>query len=148
LPSGHLGVSYVDVYASGWTETYIGELRQAQFVFDSDPADDPPEMRWDSAEYGRWAMGDGAATVTGGTCVGTTATGTVIITSTSPLTTTVGSYPMDLDWLGERITISGVGGATSPQTATVTARGVAPTVARVHPTGHAVDIWHAARWPR
>lgn len=146
LPSGTLGYTYRDVYASGWTEVY--EPDAVTFTWDTDPADDPSEARFDDAEFGRFAMGDGAATITGGTCVGTTGTGTVVITTTSPLTTDAGEYPMDLDWLGERITISGVGGGSSPQTATVTARGVAPTVARVHVTGQAVDVWHAARFAR
>jgi hypothetical protein len=146
LPSGTLGYTRRDVYASGWTETYDADA--AVFVFDTDPADDPPEARWDDAEFGRFAMGDEAATGTGGTTLGGTGTGTLIVTSTSPLTTTGGEYSMDLDHLGERVTISGVGGGTSPQTATVTARGVAPTVARAHSTGEAVDVWNAARWAR
>lgn len=148
LPSGLFGVTQADVFASGWTEKYDPQTRGAVFEWETDPADDPPEARFDDAEFGRFAMGDGAATITGGTCVGTTGTGTVVITTTSPLTTDAGEYPMDLDWLGERITISGVGGGSSPQTATVTARGVAPTVARVHVTGQAVDVWHAARFAR
>lgn len=148
LPSGTLGYTYRDVYASGWVETYDADADTVEFVWDSDPADDPPEARWDDAEYGRFAIGDGAATITGGTCVGTTGTGTVIVTSTSPLTTAAGSYPLDLDWLGERITVTAPGGATSPQTFTVTARGVAPTVARVHAAGEAVELWRAAGWAR
>ncbi len=145
LPPEYLGLTYQDVYASGWTETYTGEYDRAIFVFDTDMADDPPEAILDNAEYGRVGIGDGLATITGGTCVGITGTGTVIITSTSELTTVAGEYSLDLDWLGERITVSVPGGAVSPQTCTVTARGVAPTVARVHAAGHAVEIWHAAR---
>jgi hypothetical protein len=146
LPSGTLGVSYLDVYASGWVESAVGAQGSYQFVFDTDPADDPSEAIFDDAEYGRHAFGDGVATATGGTCVGNTGTGTAIITSTSPLTTTGAQYPMDLDWNGERITISGVGGGTSPQTATVTVRGVAPSIARSHASGETVEIWHAARF--
>jgi hypothetical protein len=145
LPTEYMGVSYVDVYASGWTESYIADGNLAQFVFDTDAADDPPEAILDNAEYSRIGMGDGAATITGGTCVGTTGTGTVIITSTSVLTTVGGEYSLDLDWLGERITVNVPGGGTSPQTCTVTARGVAPTVARVHAAGEAVEVWRAAR---
>jgi hypothetical protein len=141
LPTALMGISAQDVYASGWTETYIGEFGLVQFVFDADPADDPPEGVFDSAALGRFAVGDGAATVTGGTCVGTTGTGTLIVTSTSPLTNTGGEFPLDLSWNGERVTVSGVGGATSPQTFTVTARGVAPSVARVHATGEALEIY-------
>jgi|SRR5687768_1972572 len=137
------GVTYRDVFASGWTETYTGAYGLAQFQFDTDPADDPPEGVFDSATYGRMGM-DPGSTITGGTCVGTTGTGTVIITTTSPLTNVGAEFPMDLDWNGERITVSGVGGTTSPQTVTVTARGVAPSVARVHAAGQAVDVYHAA----
>lgn len=144
LPPGYLGLTYQDVYASGWTETYAGDLRRAVFTFDTDPADDPPEARFDDATYARFAIGTGAATVTGGTCIGTTGTGTVIITTSSPLTTTGGEYPMNLNWHGEWITVSGVGGGTSPQTATVTARGVGPTVARAHATGQPIEIALAA----
>jgi hypothetical protein len=141
LPTALTGVTYRDVYASGWTETYDGAGQTARFQFDTDPADDPPEGVWDSATTGRIAVGDGAATVTGGTCVGTTTTGTLIVTSTSPITNTGGEFSMDLDWQGERITVSGVGGATSPQTFTVTARGVAPSVARVHSSGETLELF-------
>jgi hypothetical protein len=143
LPVGVLGYSYMDVFANGWSETYSAETQSAQFIFDTDPADDPPSAIFDDAEYGRFAL-PSTATITGGTCIGTVATGTVIITSTSPLPTAAGQYPMDLDWNGEKFTISGVGGGTSPQTCTVTARGVAPTVPRdTHIAGETVDIWHA-----
>lgn len=146
LPPQYLGLTYQDVYASGWTETYVGEYGRCVFVFDTDTADDPTEAILDDAEYGRIGIGDGSATGTGGTCVGTTATGTLIVTSaTSPQTNAGGEFPRDLDWNGERITVSAVGGSTSPQTFTVSARGVAPTVARVHVAGDSVEIWHAAR---
>ena len=147
LPAGVFGHTVEDVYAVGWVETYGGDdPLSVQFVFDAVPADDPAEAVWDTA---RWAMGDGAATITGGTAVGSTGTGTVVITSTSPLTTAAGEYPLDLDWLGERVTVgSAPASATSPQTCTLTARGVGGTVARVHAAGEAVDIYGAARWAR
>lgn len=144
LPSEYIGLTYAEVYASGWTEVYGSKSRSCAFVFDTDPADDPAEGVLDNAEYGRTAWGDGVATVTGGTCVGNTGTGNVIITSSSPASTAAGDYPVDLDWLGEAITVTAPGGSTSPQTFPVTARGVGPTVARVHAAGEAVDAWHAA----
>lgn len=143
LPPEYLGLTYQDVYASGWTETYPAPSG-ALFQFDTDQADDPPEGRLDDAEYGRISMGDGAATVTGGTCVGITGTGTIIVTSTSPASTTAGDYPANFGWNGEEVTVSVPGGSTSPQTFTVTARGVGPTVARVHASGEPVDVWHGA----
>lgn len=142
LPPALTGLTYVDVFASGWDETYDPDSGACLFEFDTDPADDPPIGVFDSSEYGRF--GFGSATITGGTCLGNTGTGTVIITTASPMATTAGNFPTDLDWNGERITVSGVAGATSPQTATVTVRGVAPTVARNHSAGEPVDIWHVA----
>jgi hypothetical protein len=61
------------------------------------------------------------------------------------LSTSAGDYPLDLDLNGERVTItSAPAGGTSPRTVTVT-RGVAPTVARAHSAGEAIDVWNAAR---
>ena len=62
------------------------------------------------------------------------------------MSTSAGDYPLDLDINGERVTVtSAPAGSTSPQTVTIT-RGVAPTVARAHGAGEAVDVWNAARW--
>lgn len=146
IPAALEGITQKDVYASGWKERYVASTGECTFTFDGDIADDPPEARFDDADNGRFAFGDGVATVTGGTALTTTGTGTLIITTSSVLTTDPTMYPMDLDWLGERITVSGVGGAVSPQTVTVTARGVAPSVARVHVAGEPIEIWHAARF--
>lgn len=138
LPTATMGVTQMDVYASGWSETLLLDGAGVVFTFDTDPADDPPEAVFDDSEYGRFASGD--ATVTGGTCVGNTGTGTLTITSTDLFVT---GQSLDLDWNGERVTVSGISGASSPQTATVTARGVVPTVARVHASGEIVDTYHA-----
>jgi hypothetical protein len=143
LPTPQLGVSWLDVYASGWQETYVAREQSCVFVFDTDPCDDPPVAYFDDAGYSRFAMGDGASTVTSGTAVGTTAVGTIVNTG-EPITNTVGEFPLDLNWNGERVTASGVGGATSPQTITLSARGVAPTVARVHAAGESLEVWFPA----
>lgn len=146
LPTPQLGVSFMDVYATGWTESYLGQAQSCVFVFDTDPADDPPSAYFDDAEYGRFAEGDGGATGTGGTTIGTTTTGNLIVTSTQPFSFSAGDYSMDLDWNGERITVSLPGGSLSPQTFPVVARGVAPTVARVHAAGEPVEVYHAMRF--
>lgn len=143
LPTSQLGVSFMDVYATGWEETYVGQAQSCVFVFDTDPADDPPSAFFDDATNGRFAMGDGASTVTSGTAVGTTANGTIVNTG-EPITNTGGEFPMDLNWNGERVTASGVGGAVSPQTITLSARGVAPSVARVHGTGETLELYFPA----
>ena len=146
VPSAAFGYTTTDVYAQGWNE----HIDSGSYVwkFDTTPADAPSDGRFDDATYGRFAWGDGAATVTGGTAVGTTSNGTLIITTPSGpcLSVSAGSFPLDLDWNGERVTItSAPASSTSPQTVTTTARGVGGTVARIHSTGEAVDIAFAAR---
>lgn len=137
------GETQTDVFLSGWTEEYRTE--SSRWVLDTTPADSPPEALWADATYGRWSA---TATVTGGTAVGTTANGTLIIATTgAALSTAAGDYPVDLDWLGERVTItSPPASSTSPQTVTTTARGVSPTVARVHAAGEKIDAWLAMSW--
>lgn len=145
LPSGHFGLTYIDNYVNGWVERPGVDGYEVEF--DLAPADAPPEAVLDDATYGRVAFGDGVATVTGGTAVGITGTGTITITWTGGdlLSTAAGDYPMDFDWNGERVTVtSAPAGGSSPRTLTVTARGVAPTVARVHAAGERIEIWNAA----
>jgi hypothetical protein len=139
LPSAYFGVTYIDGYVQGWTEE-IG-VDAYRVTFDLSPADAPREAVLDTA---RFSWGDGICTVTSGTAVGTTAVGTIVATwtGTSTLSTTAGDYPQDFNWNGERVTVTAApAGATSPQTLTITARGVAPTVARVHSGGESLDVW-------
>lgn len=145
LLTSHFGLSYVDNYVNGWTERPGVDGYEVEF--DLAPADAPPEAVADDATYGRVAFGDGVATVTGGTAVGGTGTGTITITWTGGdlLSTAAGDYPMDFDWNGERVTVTAApAGGSSPRTLTITARGVAPTVARVHAAGERIDLWQAA----
>lgn len=142
-----LGYTYVDYHVTGWEEHYGKD--SAWWELFLVPADDPVRGRWGGSGVRRkFAAAPGAMTVTGGTCVGTTGTGTVIVTTASgPTFTTVGArYPMALRWNGEDITVSAPGGATSPQTFTVTARGVNGTVARVHAAGEPVNVALPAAW--
>lgn len=145
LPSSHFGVTYKDGYVEGWTISFARDVGLV-YEIDLSDADFLTEGVWDT---GRWAFGDGVATVTSGTAVGTTSTGTMVVTWTgsSTLSTTAGNYPQDFNWNGERVTVtSAPAGSTSPQTLTITARGVAPTVARSHSAGEAIDVWDAGRW--
>lgn len=143
------GITQVDGYLAGWVEKYGGsDDRPWSVVFELElePADDPPESVVDDDRYGRVALGDGAATVTSGTAVGGTGTGTIVVTGTAPLSTSAGDYPAELDWLGECVVVgSAPASSTSPQTLTLTARGQRGTVARVHAAGEAIDAWMAAR---
>lgn len=142
-----VGWTHVDCFVTGWTERYARDV--AEFDLLLTPADDPVEGAWDDADRGRWTA-DGTMTVTGGTAVGTTGTGTIVVATTGGAptwSTSAADYPLDVDWHGERCTVtSAPGGSGSPQTLTITARGVAPSVARVHSTGEPVDIWTGAAW--
>lgn len=147
LPSAVFGYTWTDVYVQGWNEQHT--VRSSVFTLDCSPADAPVEGRYDDATFGRYSAGS-TMTVTGGTCVGSTGTGTLVVTTsgTNPtLSTSAGSYPMDLDWNGERVTItSAPASSVSPQTVTVTARGVAPSVARTHAAGETLDVWSSAAY--
>lgn len=142
LPTTYFGLSYIDGYVEGWTER--PGITGYEVVFDLSPADAPPEA---IADTSRAPWGDGVCTVTSGTAVGTTATGTIVatFTGTAALSTSAGDYPQDFDWNGERVTVtSAPAGGTSPRTLTLTARGVAPTVARVHAANESLDLWLGA----
>ena len=53
-------------------------------------------------------------------------------------------YPLDLSIGGERVTISIPAGSASPQTVTITARGVGGTVARAHNANEPIEVWTPA----
>jgi hypothetical protein len=58
-------------------------------------------------------------------------------------TTDGGAFPMDIDIGGERIRLSGISGASSPQTFTVSARSV-NDIAKSHSSGASVKPWRTA----
>jgi len=142
LISTQFGRTYLDTYVQGWSESL--NAQGYVFTFDFDAADVPSEAKFDDDTYGRFAAGDGVLTLTS-----TIADSAVSISVTStglPLTVLAGSYPLDLDLNGERITVASAPvSATSPQTLTVT-RGVAPSIARAHTAGAAVDVYLAGKF--
>jgi hypothetical protein len=142
LPSTYFGFTYIDGYVAGWTER--PSVNGYEVTFNLDPADAPPEAVFDDATYSRIPWGDGVCTLTSGITSSATSI-SLTFTGTALLSTSAGDYPLDLDLNGERVTItSAPAGGTSPRTVTVT-RGVAPTVARAHSAGEAIDVWNAAR---
>lgn len=142
------GATQVDVYAAGWTERYAEA--SAVWTLDTTPADAPSDGLWDDTDRGRFGEDPGSMTVTGGTALGNTGTGTIVVTTLAGhpvLSPLAGDYPLTLDWSGEAVTVtSAPGSSTSPQTLTVTGRGAAGTVARSHATGEAIGVWHTAAW--
>ena len=142
LISSQFGRTYLDTYVQGWSESL--NAQGYVFTFDLDAADVPSEAKFDDATYGRFAAGDGVLTLTSTI---TSAATSMSVTSTGlPLTVLAGSYPMDLDLNGERVTVASAPvSSTSPQTLTVT-RGVAPSIARAHTAGEAVEVYMAGKF--
>lgn len=142
LISTQFGRTYLDTYVQGWSESL--NAQGYTFTFDLDAADVPSEAKFDDATYGRFAAGDGVLTLTSTITDSDTS---ISVTSTGlPLTVTSGSYPMDLEINGERVTVaSAPASSTSPQTLTVT-RGVAPSIARAHTAGEAVEVYMAGKF--
>ncbi len=129
-------MTYIDGYAQGWTEEW--GVDAVRVTFDLSPADAPREGVYDTSRY---CWGDGVCTASSLTSSATSVT--LTWTGTQTLSTSAGDYPMDLNINGERVTITAAPAAgTSPRTVTIT-RGVAPTVARAHAAGDAVDVWDA-----
>jgi hypothetical protein len=125
-------------------------------VLSTVPADDPVEGTWETDLRGRWSATPGSMTVTGGTALAGTGTGTLVVTiagtaAENPAFSTVaGDYPMTIDWNGELVTVTSAPAAASgsprTQTLTVTARGVAPSLARLHASGETIDVALGATW--
>lgn len=95
----------------------------------------------------RYSRLDAVDTTTGSTLT-TTATGALTLTSASGLyvwETDSGSFPMDIMIAGERITLSGISSASSPQTATISARSVNGVV-KAHAVGETVSLAEPNYW--
>lgn len=151
----HYGVTWVDLWVTGWTERYAEGL--AEFALRTIPADDPIEGTWETDLRGRWSATPGSMTVTGGTASGGVgAAGTLIVTiagaaATNPaFSTNAGDYPLLVDWNGELRTVNSAPAAASgsprTQTLTVAAGAVAPSLARLHAAGEAIDVALPATW--
>jgi hypothetical protein len=139
----HLGRTRTDLWATGWTENYTPD--STTVTLHTTPADDPVRTRVETTTSRVGVQDPATARITGGTCLATTATGTIVITTDEPWTTDPTAYPTDLDWAGEAITVRSPQNHSSPQTLPVIARGACGTLPRTHPAGQPVDVWKAAR---
>ncbi len=96
---------------------------------------------WDSATIGRWAEDDGSITLSDSVTDSATSFTVATAVGSPPLTNAAGDLPFDITVDGERMTVTAVSAAASPQTLTVT-RGLAPTYGMAHSSGAAVSIWN------
>lgn len=98
---------------------------------------------FDDLVTGRFTHDGGVMTVGTVGCLSGTGTGTFgMVTASGPLWSVAGGdYPLTVKIGEEEITLSAMSGGASPQTATVSARGVNGTTAYAHATGSAVELW-------
>lgn len=136
LPPQHPAPT-VDLLVQGWTETFSSTRWTIE-------ANCTPAGPWDVG-----VLDDDTPTTSlarlitdGSTLAGSlteTATGAVSVTVAGPLwSTSAGQFPMDVEIGGEVVTISGISGASSPQTFTITARAV-NGVRKAHAAGADVN---------
>jgi hypothetical protein len=132
-----VGGGNCDVLIEGWTETITAG--SILFQFNVSPVQGPT-YRLDDVVLGH--IDTDGSTLAGGTLNTSALTFQIATTNAgSPLWTTNGAdFPFDINIGGEQITLSGISGGASPQTATASARSVNGVVA-THPVGAAVSLW-------
>lgn len=132
-----VGGGTYDCLVEGWTETITAG--QHLFQFNVSPIQGPT-YQLDDTVLGH--IDTDGSTLAGSTLNTTALTFQVATTNAgSPLWTTAGAdFPFDIRIDGEQITISGIAGASSPQTFTASARSVNGVVT-THSVGAAVSLW-------
>ncbi|MER5355711.1 hypothetical protein ABT093_35980 [Kitasatospora sp. NPDC002551] len=131
------GPTTVDLIAQGSTETLSAYDWAIEF-------NTTPAGPWSVAVTDDLVLAS-ADTAASTLAAGATATATTlsIATTSGPLWSTApADYPLDLDIAGERVTVTAMAGATSPQTATVT-RSV-NSVVKAQLAGATVRLWQPA----
>lgn len=128
------GYGTIDQVIEGYTETLGPKLWSVTAncspaaVWDVFTLDDPV-LGW---------LGPTGSILASGVTAGAT---TLSVSGSTPLWSTAAIYPVDINIGGERVTVTAVTGASSPQTFTVT-RGVGG-FSKAHPAGAPVTLWTA-----
>lgn len=130
------------VMVQGYTETI--DAFEWSIVWNGSPA-----SPWDVAVAGGPQRAPADGSTLGSTITATAMTLQITSTTTNGVwTTDPASFPMDIRVGAERITLSGISGSTSPQTATVVAGGRGLNgVVRSWPAGTQVNVWQPAILP-
>jgi hypothetical protein len=131
-PTGGTGP---DVLVEGWTEG-LGRVCYT-IAANTAPADPWNVLVVDDPVYGR--IGSDSTTLAAAVAAGVTGAVSVNV-GTALWSTAAGDYPLDFNISGERVTVSAVSGAVSPQTFTVSARAV-NGVSKDLAAGAKVDLW-------
>lgn len=143
-PPSELGTALVDQVMLGYTE------RLDKYQWEIEP-NFVPAKPWDVsvADGGQRYPATGSAVGSGGLAAGGTSFALTSTASNGVWSTDPANYPQNLriGWHeGEVVTVSGISGGTSPQTVTITARGV-NGITRAWPAGAPVDVEHPAITP-
>jgi hypothetical protein len=133
----NVGRTFVDVHVAGWTLTFAEGV--ALVEIDTIAADDPVEGRYDT-ERGRFGSEPGALLLAAP--ITESATSISVVVTAPALTTSPSAFPLTINVGGEWMTVPTAPSAPSAgvQVVTVSARGVAPTVARAHAASETIDI--------
>ncbi|MFF0721352.1 hypothetical protein [Micromonospora sp. NPDC003816] len=129
----------VDQLIAGATEVYRGR-RWWQVTLNVEPA-----SPWLVAEVdgGQRVTSETSTLATGYAATGTGTLSLAFNATQGRWTTDPADFPLDLRVGGEQVRVSAITGTSSPQTATVTARGL-NGVQRSWPSGAQVDVWDPA----
>lgn len=136
LPGKTYGYNDIDLFIEGYTET-IDAVTWRIDLFCS--AGGPYQVaQLGSATNGH--LDPASCVLAGGGWNGSAGTFTTTTTGGPLLTTNGADFPVDINLNGQRVTISGVSGASNPQTVTVSVASVNGVV-KSHPAGEALSLW-------
>lgn len=130
------GTDTIEQIVQGSRETY-GRFAQ-EIVWNTSPAAPYKIFTLEDATYGRLCAGT-SITLSAGVAAGATSIVAVTAAGGVPFTNAAGDLPMDILVAGERMTVTAVGSASSPQTLTVT-RAV-NGVSKAQVAGAVMEIW-------
>jgi hypothetical protein len=131
----------VSLIVQGYTETIGSHTRSITFnatpasVYNVAVVDGNARVPADGSTLGTGGLASGGTSFP---LTSTAANGPWRDTASDPTV-----FPMDVRVGGERVTLSAISGTTSPQTATISARGV-NGITRAWPAGTEVDMWNPA----
>ncbi|MEU7677885.1 hypothetical protein AB0C42_24095 [Micromonospora taraxaci] len=137
-PPAVFGPSPLDTFMDGWSER-IGPRSWTVQVTPS------PAGPWDvaTADGDQRAPADGSTVGTGGLSSSAMSFPLTSTAANGVWGTDPADFPLTVRVGGEQMTLSGISGTSSPQTATVSARGL-NNIQRAWPAGTEVDVWAPA----
>lgn len=142
LDSTVMGFRWHDAHVLGWSETWLPN--SVQFLFDTEPADQPAEFTLDDDDYGILDFDEGGCVLAAPGLTASATTCNVTIAAGNPITLAAGDYPMRAHIGAEEILInSAPSGSTGARTLTIT-RGAGPVPGYAHAAGEELRLGPAS----